>query len=219
MARQWGLILITTIILGTIALGIAVNTTNQDQNNITVSNFTLSSISGESVEFNDHKDDLKLVSWIYTQCLRGCATVNTEMLFLYSQLVSLGYEDTIAFFAIDIDYLVDDAQDLQNYAKTLTFGKELPAEFYFLYGNEEEITSVTTNWGYDVRLGDPEDVKQEEIVYYCGGVYHNGTPDVVWIHPFEVYLVDGNNQLVHTYSALTWSNSEVLSDMMDLLQK
>jgi cytochrome oxidase Cu insertion factor (SCO1/SenC/PrrC family) len=186
---------------------------------VKMNDFSLTNIYGDEVNFSDADGKIRLVSWVYTQCIRGCATLTYELYFMLDIFKSMGISDQIMFYSIDFDYLFDNQTTLYDYATFLNYGNEPPSNFEFLWGEETEIIDVTDSWEYPLTLGDPNSIKPENVIYYCGGVYHSGQVDVVWLHSFEVFLIDHNGFLIEKFSGLSFDSARVYNQIIDLVDQ
>ncbi|MDH5404178.1 MAG: SCO family protein [Candidatus Heimdallarchaeota archaeon] len=174
--------------------------------------FSLTNFNNESITFSDYSGKVRMVTFVYTVCAYGCNLITTKMTDTYNQLVDKGYDDDIAFFVIDFDYLHDNLTTLQNYASSITGIDELPDNYQFITGNEEQINQTALEWGFYYELEKSPLVNTTVQL----SEYEHGS--VSWIHAFIVYIIDQDGQIRHYLHGTDWIVEDAYKVMRYLIR-
>ncbi|MHA2032225.1 MAG: SCO family protein [Candidatus Kariarchaeaceae archaeon] len=191
-------------------------------------NFTLTSIDGESVTFDDHTQKVRVLTFIYTRCIAGCGTITLRMMNVLFSLNQQSIQDDVEFFIINFDYMHDNASVLQKYANTYAGDNTIPTNIKFLLGAEPEINQTATDWGFYYELyqspmmhdmNDTMDMEMNDTMttdMEMNDTVHEGH-EVVWIHPFVVYVIDKQGEIKNKLWGLEWEQ-KYLEDMVKALR-
>ncbi|MCE7736460.1 MAG: hypothetical protein GPJ54_16385 [Candidatus Heimdallarchaeota archaeon] len=201
-------------------------------------NFTLDNMDGDSVTFDDHAGKTRVLTFIYTKCTAGCSTITVRMLNTLFSLNEQNMQDDIEFFVIDFDYMHDNSTDLQHYAHTLVGENAVPDNIEFLLGPEPAINKTATDWNFfyqidssplmmdmndtmDMTNTTTTDMEMTTTTSTDMDMTSTTTDmddthaghEVVWIHPFVVYVIDENGEIRNKLWGLDWEQ-QFLEDMI-----
>ncbi len=147
------------------------------QSGVEVPDVMMETAYGEEYSFyNDSKDKVKLIEFIYTNCPDVCPTTTFRMTQLRDQFEKSGvFGKDIEFITITIDPKRDSQAVLKQYADT--FKIKSGSGWRLLRGSEEDTKAVADSFGFMYR--DPG----------------NG----FLIHSSYTYLLDDKNRLIEQF--------------------
>ena len=174
--------------------------------------FTLPSTTGSNFTLSSTNGKVRLVTFIYTKCMEGCATLTANMATTMSQLQAANLTNQVQFVTIDFDFLFDNMSDLTNYAANFT---QPSYPWVWLLGNQNQTETITQQWGFYYNLTSSPSTNTTS--------YTQLTPDhtgmVEYTHIFEVFVLDGAGHWQYTLLGANWTPAtamQVIQKVMDL---
>ena len=165
---------------------------------MTPSDFTLPSIDGSDYTFSSDSGKIRVVSFIYTDCQMGCAVITSQMAEVRTALNRssfLGLRanlDDVKFITIDFDYVNDSMSELQLYANR--FSSDL-STWQFVMGDKAQTDATAIDWNFSFNYS----AKMQ-----------------MYIHPFILYIVDGEGNVRRIFLGLDWE-TEVVVETINFL--
>ncbi|MCE7733772.1 MAG: SCO family protein [Candidatus Heimdallarchaeota archaeon] len=184
--------------------------------------FTLNNMYQQPITFKDYDDKVRVLTFVYTKCTAGCSTNVIRMLNILFSLNNQNYSDEIQFFTIDFDYIHDNYTSLQEYASIMLGENPLPTNMEFLFGTETEINQTAKDWDFYFELSESPLLNTTEtgggMDMELNNTMHMGDEEhpaheVVWTHPFVVYLIDKNGDIRKKIWGLEWEQ-DLLEEMI-----
>ena len=196
----------------------------------TSSGFTLTDLNEDNITFSDYTGKVRLVTFIYTACTQGCSVITLRMLNMLSTLNQANQND-VEFFVIDFDYMHDNLTTLAHYSETLAGETGIPSNMNFLWGDEDTINQTAEDWEFffELQSSPMMDMSTDmDLTDTSTGVDMTDTTtnddmsghmdhDIVWLHPFVVYLVDQDDYLRKKVWGLDWEQNQVVDLIKQLL--
>ena len=220
--------IIAIVLLSSVSLYVWINTDEDDgytalslEDFGTSADFTLTDINEDNITFSDFTGKVRLVTFIYTACTQGCSVITLRMMNMLATL-NQKHQNNIEFFIIDFDYMHDNLTTLGKYSETLAGESGVPTNMNFLWSDKDTINQTTEEWEFFFELQsspmmnmttdmDMTDTTTSDDV---GGHLEH---DIVWLHPFIVYLVDQEDNLRKKIWGLDWEQNEVVDLIEQLL--
>jgi protein SCO1/2 len=159
---------------------------------MTPGDFTLPSIDGSDYTFSTDSGKIRVLSFIYTDCQMGCGVVTANMAKVRNALnrsSMLGLRanlNDVKFVTIDFDYENDSMSDLQDYANK--FSSDL-SMWQFVMGDKTQTDEIAQNWNFS---------------------FNYSSMMQMYIHPFVLYIVDGEGLVRRMFLGLDWETEEVV---------
>jgi cytochrome oxidase Cu insertion factor (SCO1/SenC/PrrC family) len=157
--------------------------------------FTLLDTTGQPVHLSDLRENVVLISFIYTSCTSACPLLTARMSALWARLKRDGtVARQVRFLSITVDPARDSAAALERYVKRF---KADPARWSFLREERQKLQPVLAAYDEWTR---PQP---------------NGEID----HPARLYLIDRRGRIREIYSISFFDERQAFLDIKTLLRE
>ncbi len=157
--------------------------------------FTLLDTTGQPVHLSDLRENVVLISFIYTNCTSACPLLTARMSALWGRLKRDGTAARqVRFLSITVDPARDSAAALERYVKRF---KADPARWSFLREERQKLQPVLAAYDEWTR---PQ-------------------PDGEIDHPARLYLIDRRGRIREIYSISFFDERQAFLDIQALLRE
>lgn len=159
----------------------------------TMPDFALEKLDGSPFKFSETDGKVRLVAFIFTNCLDVCPPTTLNMSKIQKELKAQGlFGKDVQLMTVTFDPERDTPEVMQKYANS--FGADQTG-WHFLRGEEAKVTEVAKNFGIGV-------LKQ---------------PDGTFIHTMKIFLVDKEKKMRAIYGmAAEMDMDKIVDDMKRL---
>lgn len=229
--KNTAIAIIAIVLLSSVSLYVWMNNDEDDEmkelsleNFGLASDFTLSDLNEDNVTFSDYTGKVRLVTFIYTACTQGCSTITLRMLNMLTTL-NQAHQNDVEFFVIDFDYMHDNVTTLQKYSEILAGENGVPSNMNFLWtGDKDHINQTTNDWDFFFELQSSPmmnmttDMDMTDTSTTADDTSAHEGHEIVWLHPFIIYLVDQEDNLRKKVWGLDWEQNQVVNLFEQLLK-
>ena len=174
--------------------------------------FTLTNQLGQTVTLDSLRDQVVVLTFLYTYCPDVCPIITTQLRDVHEQLAADA--NGVEFVAISVDPERDTVEAAQEYLERWELGEE----WQYLVGNRETLTPVWESYFVDPYAEDPRgEAPTPEPRGAVGALSAAIAERYLVIHSAPVFLIDRNGRRRVVFTS-PLDPAEIIQDIRTLLR-
>lgn len=148
--------------------------------------FTLPSVDGKDYTLSSDSGKVIVLTFMYTRCQMGCATISANMASVRNKLVDEGLMSQVKFVSINFDYNYSTMDDLIKYGKVYSNNTD---QWQFVMGDESQTNKTMDVFDFPHFVDEGVNMTMTNEM----NMTMNMGPSLS--HAFLVYLIDQDGNL------------------------